>query len=86
MVDKIEIGKRYRVDMSQLCYDPFKGDIEKYSNNGIILISYIGDDGIGIWNFKKENGENSHWWFDKEDLIPLREEAFLEIFKEEIYG
>ena len=84
MVEKIEAGKRYRIDLSRLLYTR-REDVEKYSDNGIILISKLNHYGTsGIWKFKKENGENNYWWFIKDDLLPLREEAFLEIFKEEL--
>ena len=89
MVNKIEAGKRYRVDMNKL---PSKGssvracDVEKYSDNGIVLISaiYSYTPAVGKWEFKKNNGEKSYWHLNIDELLPLREEAFLEIFKDEL--
>ena len=85
MVEKIEAGKRYRVDLNQVQdYSALIEDLKEYSNNGIILISNLLDNGVGVWEFKKDGFLWNNWMFTKENLIPLREEAFLEIFKEEL--
>lgn len=92
MVEKIEVGKRYRVDLSKLKQRPdIAENIKKYSDNGVILISAIVtiNSDNNYWGkciFKKDDGVVYFWLFKKEELLPIREEAFLEIFKEEIYG
>ena len=88
MVEKIEAGKRYRVDVKNIDFgNNFLKDLKNYSNDGIILISKLNHYGsIGEWEFKRDNGKEDNWWLNKDKLLPVREEAFLEIFKEEIYG
>ena len=90
MVNEIVVGKRYRVDLntiSTMKRIDMKDDIEKYSDNGIILINSVNNTWEdGVWEFKTNDGEEDHWLFQKRHLLPLREEAFLEIFKEDIYG
>ena len=83
MVEKIEAGKKYRFDLNKSQYRPRLDDIKKYSNNGVVLLSSGGNFG-GTWKFKKENGEMDSCFLYTCELLPLREEAFLEIFKEEI--
>ena len=85
MVEKIEVGKKYRVGMSKVKRKEIRTDIEKYSDNGVILLSNIITVDFGRWKFKRDNGEEGWYYFTKEQLLPVREEAFLEIFKEEIY-
>ena len=89
MVDKIKVGKRYRIDLSKWIYITKKEDVRRYSNNNIILISEVNNidnTDCGLWRFKNDNGKEDCWYFRKDELLPIREEAFLEIFKEEIYG
>ena len=88
MFEKVVAGRRYRVDVKNNNFgNVFLEDIEKYANNDVILISKVNLYGSGgKWEFKRDSGQEDNWWFAKNELLPLREEAFLEIFKEEIYG
>ena len=89
MVEKIEAGKRYRVDMSELSSPEtirIIEDVKKYSDNGIILISKVFNNRFGEWEVVDNDKQKRRWRFNRNVLLPLREEAFLEIFKEEIYG
>ena len=80
MVDKIEVGKRYKINLNLITEQTTKDKIVSYTDNGIILISEIDSYGRGLYKFD----EHYHWYFSKNYLISLREEAFLEIFKEEL--
>ena len=72
MIEKIEVGKKYRVDFNIL-RTLLTSKVRWYGDNGIILISEVDTDGNGLWAYMDEKDHYCSWWINKKYLLPLEE-------------